>query len=96
MDTDGSQGRKNGGIFSCGRKMLKGHQDKPEERKSNPIKGKKTAIGKDSQEGGGFNQGLTQRFEQPKDALNLTPAKKEEQSKRLRRISTKTPRARKK
>jgi hypothetical protein len=68
--------------------LLRGHQDKPQEQKSNPVKGKETASGNSSREGRAFNQGLTQRFEQPKDGTNLTPAKTEEQKKRMGGITT--------
>jgi hypothetical protein len=75
-------------------KLLKGHQDKPQEKKSNPVKGEKTATGRSSKEGKTFNQGLTQRFEQPKDRANLTPAEREGWSKRLREITIETLRER--
>jgi hypothetical protein len=70
--------------FLAEEKLLRGHQDKPQKRKSNPAKGKERATRNSSWEGGAINQGLTQRFEKPKDFLNLTPAEKEERSKRLR------------
>jgi hypothetical protein len=75
-------------------KLLRGHQDNLQERKSNPIKGKETATRKSSREGGAFNEGLTLRFDQPKDMMNLTPAEKEEWGKRLRDITTETLRER--
>jgi hypothetical protein len=43
--------------FLAEAKLLKGHQDKPQEWKSNPVKGNETAAGRSSKEGGVFNQG---------------------------------------
>jgi hypothetical protein len=36
-------------------KLLRRHQEKPQERKSNSAKGKETATGRSSREGGAFN-----------------------------------------
>jgi hypothetical protein len=72
--------------FLAEEKMLRGEPNKPQERKSFPTKGKdkERATGSSSQGGGGFNQGLPQRFQKPKDFLKLTEAEIEEKNKRLR------------
>jgi hypothetical protein len=62
--------------FLVEEKMHRRHQDQPQERNSNPVKGKERATERSSREGGDFNQGLTQRFVKPKDFTNLTLAKK--------------------
>jgi hypothetical protein len=81
--------------FLAEEKLLRQHNDKPQERKSNPAKGKERTTRRSSQEGGALNQGLIQRFEKPQDWKNLTPTEKEERSKRLRGIPLETLRERK-
>jgi hypothetical protein len=60
--------------FFAEEKLLKGYQDKPQEQKSNPTKGKETATGSSSRGGGEFNAGLKQRFTKLKNMMNLTPS----------------------
>jgi hypothetical protein len=81
--------------FLVEERLLRGQMEKPQERKSNPAKGKERATGSSSRGGGALNQGLIQRFEKPKDWKNLTPAGKVERSKRLRGIPLETLRQRK-
>jgi hypothetical protein len=76
--------------FLVEERLLRGTQDKPQERKGNPAKGKERATWNSSREGGAINQGMTQRFEKPKDYLNLTPAEIDERNKRLWGISLET------
>jgi hypothetical protein len=45
--------------FLAEEKRLRGHQDKQQERMSNPAKGKERATGSSSWKGGVLNQGLT-------------------------------------
>jgi hypothetical protein len=80
--------------FLVEERLFREHQDKPQEQKRYPVKGEEIATKRSSREGGPFNQGLTQRFEQPKDMANLTPAEIEERKKRLGGITTETLRER--
>jgi hypothetical protein len=81
--------------FLAEEKLLRGIQEKPQERKSNPNKGKENTTKASSREGGALNQGLTQRFEKPKDFMRLTPTEVEERSQRLKGIPLETLRKRK-
>jgi hypothetical protein len=81
--------------FLVEEKMLRGEPNKPQEQKSFPAKGKeKEQVTGRSNQGGGFNQGLTLRFQKPKDFLKLTQAEMDEKSKRLRGIPLDTLRHR--
>jgi hypothetical protein len=62
MDTNGGKRRKNGEIFIAEEKLLRGNQEKPQKRKSNPAKGKARATGR-SGTGGDFNIGFKQCFQ---------------------------------
>jgi hypothetical protein len=75
-------------------KLLRGHQDKPQERKSNPVKGKEIATGSRSRGGGDFNVGMKQHFLKLKNMMNLTSSEAEEWKKRLAEITGETLSAR--
>jgi hypothetical protein len=48
--------------FLAEERLLRGHIDKPQKRKSNPGKGKEIAAESSSNMGGDWNTGLQQRF----------------------------------
>jgi hypothetical protein len=88
--------------FLAEEKLLRGHQDKPQERKSNPAMGKEVATGSSNskerggtQGGGELNKGLSQRFNRPVDILNLTKAKQKERKKQIGDILRETLRTHK-
>jgi hypothetical protein len=64
--------------FIAEERLLRGYQDKLQERKSNPNKGKKTATRSSSREGGALNKGLAHRSDKSLDMANLTLSKIEE------------------
>jgi hypothetical protein len=72
--------------FLAEEKMLRGQTNKPQERKSNPAKGKERATENSSRKGGAINQGLIQMFEKPADWQNLITAEKVKSDRRLRGI----------
>jgi hypothetical protein len=53
--------------FLAEEKLLRGHQEKPQKRKSNPVKGKKVATGSRSRGGVDFHVGFKQGFTKLKD-----------------------------
>jgi hypothetical protein len=69
--------------FLAEEKLLRGYQDKLQERKSNPGKGNKIATRSSWMvKGGDYNVGFKQCFQMPKNQWNLMVAELEEQKQR--------------
>jgi hypothetical protein len=76
--------------FLAEERLLRGHQERLQERKSNPVKGKEITTGSSSKGGGEFNVGFKQHFTKLKNMMNLTPSETKEWRRRLGGISGNT------
>jgi hypothetical protein len=73
--------------FFAEEKLLRGHQNRPQERQGNPEQGKKIATESSKKvRRGDYSNGHPKHFQQLKDQLNFTTQEVDKRAQRLRGI----------